>query len=78
MIRNGKSEKEPGIGLLRRCADSHLVSQPNSGLCFDYSYKHLIELRVQHFDMLFIRLLHLLAHHPDFAVTTEGLQDMAK
>ncbi|CAE6427478.1 unnamed protein product [Rhizoctonia solani] len=36
------------------------------------------ELRVQHFDMLFIRLLHLLAHHPDFAVTTEGLQDMAK
>ncbi|CAE6417041.1 unnamed protein product [Rhizoctonia solani] len=37
-----------------------------------------LELRVQHFDMLFIRLLHLLAHHPDFAVTTEGLQDMAK
>ncbi|GAB1522287.1 Sister chromatid cohesion protein pds5 [Rhizoctonia solani] len=37
-----------------------------------------IELRVQHFDMLFIRLLHLLAHHPDFTVTTEGLQDMAK
>ncbi|KDN48299.1 hypothetical protein RSAG8_02891, partial [Rhizoctonia solani AG-8 WAC10335] len=36
-----------------------------------------LELRVQHFDMLFIRLLHLLAHHPDFAVTTEGLQDMA-
>ncbi|CAE6505628.1 unnamed protein product [Rhizoctonia solani] len=37
-----------------------------------------MQLRVQHFDMLFIRLLHLLAHHPDFAVTTEGLQDMAK
>ncbi|CAE6457598.1 unnamed protein product [Rhizoctonia solani] len=36
------------------------------------------QLRVQHFDMLFIRLLHLLAHHPDFAVTTEGLQDIAK
>ncbi|KAF8675027.1 Cohesin-associated protein pds5 [Rhizoctonia solani] len=36
------------------------------------------KLRVQHFDMLFIRLLHLLAHHPDFTVTTEGLQDMAK
>ncbi|KAF8755429.1 Cohesin-associated protein pds5 [Rhizoctonia solani] len=35
------------------------------------------KLRVQHFDMLFIRLLHLLAHHPDFTVTTEGLQDMA-
>ncbi|CAE6450661.1 unnamed protein product, partial [Rhizoctonia solani] len=42
--------------------------------------KNLIMLAVtlQHFDMLFIRLLHLLAHHPDFTVTTEGLQDMAK
>ncbi|KAG9124967.1 hypothetical protein FRC07_009533 [Ceratobasidium sp. 392] len=37
-----------------------------------------VEARVQHFDMLFIRLLHLLAHHPDFSETGEGLQDMAK
>ncbi|QRV81905.1 sister chromatid cohesion protein [Ceratobasidium sp. AG-Ba] len=37
-----------------------------------------VEVRVQQFDMLFIRLLHLLAHHPDFSETGEGLQDMAK
>ncbi|KAG8706723.1 hypothetical protein FRC08_000895 [Ceratobasidium sp. 394] len=37
-----------------------------------------VEARVQYFDMLFIRLLHLLAHHPDFSETGEGLQDMAK
>lgn len=36
------------------------------------------DLRVQNFDMLFIRLLHLLAHHPDFSPSVEGLQDMAK
>ncbi|CAE6488948.1 unnamed protein product [Rhizoctonia solani] len=43
-----------------------------------YARDYFTEIRVQHFDMLFIRLLHLLAHHPDFAVTTEGLQDMAR
>ncbi|KAF8605742.1 cohesin-associated protein Pds5 [Ceratobasidium sp. AG-I] len=37
-----------------------------------------VDLRVQNFDMLFIRLLHLLAHHPDFSPSPEGLQDMAK
>ena len=28
--------------------------------------------------MIFLRLLHLLAHHPDFSVSEEGLPDMAK
>ncbi|ELU44305.1 hypothetical protein AG1IA_01658 [Rhizoctonia solani AG-1 IA] len=32
-------------------------------------------LELQHFDMLFIRLLHLLAHHPDFTVTTEDISN---
>ncbi|KAH7926273.1 hypothetical protein BV22DRAFT_1128351 [Leucogyrophana mollusca] len=35
-------------------------------------------LKVDIFEMLFIRLLHLLAHHPDFAIVHENLQEMAK
>ncbi|KAJ7135989.1 cohesin-associated protein Pds5 [Mycena epipterygia] len=34
--------------------------------------------RVQHMEMLFIRLLHLLAHHPDFATSQEEMLDIAK
>ncbi|KAJ7039761.1 armadillo-type protein [Mycena alexandri] len=34
--------------------------------------------RVQHMEMMFIRLLHLLAHHPDFATSQEEMLDMAK
>ncbi|KAJ6486929.1 armadillo-type protein [Mycena sanguinolenta] len=34
--------------------------------------------RVQCMEMMFIRLLHLLAHHPDFAVSEEEMQDIAK
>ncbi|KAH7910374.1 armadillo-type protein [Hygrophoropsis aurantiaca] len=35
-------------------------------------------LKVETFEMIFIRLLHLLAHHPDFATSRENLQEMAK
>ncbi|KAF7289956.1 hypothetical protein MIND_01370800 [Mycena indigotica] len=34
--------------------------------------------RVEHLDMVFIRLIHLLAHHPDFGTTEEEMLDMAK
>lgn len=34
--------------------------------------------RVEYLEMIFIRLLHLLAHHPDFSIAHENLQDMAK
>ncbi|KAJ7145311.1 armadillo-type protein [Mycena crocata] len=37
-----------------------------------------IAKRVQHMEMMFIRLLHLLAHHPDFATSQEELIDIAK
>lgn len=30
------------------------------------------------FEMIFFRLLHLLAHHPDFGTTEETLPDIAK
>ncbi|KAJ6631101.1 armadillo-type protein [Mycena sp. CBHHK59/15] len=33
--------------------------------------------RVQHMEIIFIRLLHLLAHHPDFATSHEELIDIA-
>jgi len=36
------------------------------------------QLRMEHFEMIFLRLLHLLAHHPDFALTEEALPDIAK
>ncbi|KAH9932198.1 armadillo-type protein [Fomitopsis serialis] len=34
--------------------------------------------RLQQFEIIFIRLLHLVAHHPDFAVNSETLPDLAK
>ncbi|TFY67169.1 hypothetical protein EVJ58_g1799 [Rhodofomes roseus] len=34
--------------------------------------------RLQQFEVVFIRLLHLVAHHPDFAVNAETLPDLAK
>ncbi|CAL1708691.1 unnamed protein product [Somion occarium] len=35
-------------------------------------------LRLAAFEMNFVRILHLLAHHPDFAVTSDSLPDIAK
>ncbi|KAF4563796.1 hypothetical protein EYR36_003038 [Pleurotus pulmonarius] len=35
-------------------------------------------LKVEHFELIFIRLLHLLAHHPDFSASNYALLDMAK
>lgn len=34
--------------------------------------------RAEHFELIFIRLLHLLAHHPDFNTTHDDLLDVAK
>ena len=34
--------------------------------------------RVQYMEMMLIRLLHLLADHPDFAISEEEMQDIAK
>ncbi|KAF6757823.1 cohesin-associated protein Pds5 [Ephemerocybe angulata] len=35
-------------------------------------------LRVEYLELIFIRLLHLLAHHPDFSTTHDDLLDIAK
>lgn len=35
-------------------------------------------MRVENLELLFIRLLHLLAHHPDFATTQDEFMDMAR
>jgi sister-chromatid-cohesion protein PDS5 len=35
-------------------------------------------LRLEIFELLFIRLLHFLAHHPDFATTQEELMELAR
>ncbi|KAF8624977.1 hypothetical protein AX15_005612 [Amanita polypyramis BW_CC] len=35
-------------------------------------------IKIQHLEMTFIRLLHLLAHHPDFSTSPEDLMDIAK
>lgn len=32
---------------------------------------------MEHLELIFIRLLHLLAHHPDFGTTKEELLDSA-
>ena len=37
-----------------------------------------LAVRVDLFEIIFIRLLHLLAHHPDFLIAHENLQEMAK
>lgn len=37
-----------------------------------------VALKVEHSEAIFIRFLHLLAHHPDFSVLHEQLLDMAK
>ncbi|CAK5272282.1 unnamed protein product [Mycena citricolor] len=34
--------------------------------------------RMKHLEMMFLRLLHLLAHHPDFATTVDEMVDTAK
>ncbi|KAG7446844.1 cohesin-associated protein Pds5 [Guyanagaster necrorhizus] len=35
-------------------------------------------VRVRYFDISVIRLMHLLAHHPDFSIALEDLQDIGK
>lgn len=37
-----------------------------------------VAARVELFEIIFIRLLQLLAHHPDFSTAHENLQEMAK
>lgn len=37
-----------------------------------------LALKVEYSEAIFIRFLHLLAHHPDFAVSHEQLLDIAK
>lgn len=61
---------------------SGIVRRLPPGALFDtYSSVTLIFLqakRVQHMELMFLRLLHLLAHHPDFATSQEEMLDMAK
>lgn len=40
--------------------------------------RRLPDLKVERFELMFIRFLHLLAHHPDFDDTHEALCDIAK
>ena len=48
------------------------------GSTSDVSLNGILAMRLQQFELIFIRLLHLLAHHPDFAVNAESLPDLAK
>ena len=51
----------------------YFVSFPSIG------YSLLFQaMRVENLELLFIRLLHLLAHHPDFAKTQDELMDTAR
>ncbi|KAG8937052.1 hypothetical protein FRC02_008159 [Tulasnella sp. 418] len=43
-----------------------------------YFQRSTPDVRLSNFEMIFIRFLHLLAHHPDFSTDAEGLLDMAK
>lgn len=38
----------------------------------------LSDVRTQDMELIFVRFLHLLAHHPDFGQNQEALTDMAK
>ena len=38
----------------------------------------LSEVRLENFEMIFIRLLHLLAHHPDFGLNEDGISQLVK
>ncbi|TFK20656.1 cohesin-associated protein Pds5 [Coprinopsis marcescibilis] len=40
--------------------------------------KMALAVRIEHLDSIFIRLLHLLAHHPDFSTAHDDLLDIAK
>lgn len=39
---------------------------------------HYLEERLVRFEMIFFRLLHVLAHHPDFGMAEEALRDIAR
>ncbi|KAG8906739.1 hypothetical protein FRB99_006230 [Tulasnella sp. 403] len=36
------------------------------------------DVKTSNFELIFIRLLHMLAHHPDFSTDVDGIRDMAK
>lgn len=40
--------------------------------------RSVLETRVTSFEMVFLRLIHLLAHHPDFSIATQSLQETTK
>ena len=43
-----------------------------------YLLSFALAFKIQHLEMTFIRLLHLLAHHPDFSTSPEDMMDIAK
>jgi len=44
----------------------------------ELTVERVIGMRLQQFEMAFPRLLHLLAHHPDFAMTHESAVEMSR
>lgn len=44
----------------------------------DQTFISYIDVKVAQFEMLFIRLLHLLAHHPDFGTDESQLREQTK
>lgn len=40
--------------------------------------RHVLGLRLQQFEMTFPRLLHLLAHHPDFEMTHTSVVEVSR
>lgn len=54
------------------------VSSEDSFISSAIDFVRPLAARVELFEIIFIRLLHLLAHHPDFSTAHENLQEMAK
>ena len=43
-----------------------------------YSIFAFTGVKLNYFEMIFVQFLHLLARHPDFALTQDSVPDMAK
>jgi hypothetical protein len=44
----------------------------------DIAHSTFPALRLEHLEIVFVRFLHLLAHHPDFATSLDCLRDIAR
>ena len=82
MSRGGHSELTKSVVGTSICSDANAeaTQQYVLGLhiFLHQSNESPADLRTHRFELMLIRLLHLLAHHPDFAATAESLPEQAK